>query len=133
MVGAGGLGSEVLKNLVMMGVGCNPDGNITVTDMDRVSRPNLVDQLLYQIDDLDRPKTPAAARALRNINPAAQIHALQEKFDTDTEGIFDSSFFKSVAGMSQDLGSQLYLSCYSVSTSTLLITWKFPVKFNGLR
>ncbi|KAG6558134.1 hypothetical protein Mapa_000315 [Marchantia paleacea] len=99
VVGAGGLGSEVLKNLVMMGVGCNPDGNITVTDMDRVSRPNLVDQLLYQIDDLDRPKTPAAARALRNINPAAQIHALQEKFDTDTEGIFDSSFFKSVAGV----------------------------------
>ncbi|KAL3688917.1 hypothetical protein R1sor_015226 [Riccia sorocarpa] len=99
VIGAGGLGSEVLKNLVMMGVGCNPDGNITVTDMDRVSRPNLVDQLLYQLDDLDRPKTPAAARALRTINPAAQIHALQEKVDADTEGIFDSSFFNSIAGV----------------------------------
>lgn len=101
VVGAGGLGSEVLKNLVMMGVGCNLRGNITVTDMDYVSRPNLVDQFLYRLDDVGRPKTPAAAKALRNINPAAKIHALQEIFDSDAENIFDSSFFKSISGISR--------------------------------
>ncbi|CAM6094398.1 unnamed protein product [Calypogeia fissa] len=99
VVGAGGLGSELLKNLVMMGVGCSLSGNITVTDMDRVSKPNLVDQLLYQLEDVDRPKTPTAARALRNINPAAQIHAFQDKFDTETEHIFDSTFFQSISGV----------------------------------
>jgi molybdopterin/thiamine biosynthesis adenylyltransferase len=77
VVGAGGLGCEVLKNMVLMGVGCSPDGCITVTDMDVVSKPNLTDQLLYQLEDVDRPKTPTAARALRAINPGAQIHALQ--------------------------------------------------------
>jgi molybdopterin/thiamine biosynthesis adenylyltransferase len=77
VVGAGGLGCEALKNLVMMGVGCSSNGSITITDMDVVSKPNLVDQLLYQLEDVDRAKAPAAARALRTINPSAQIHALQ--------------------------------------------------------
>lgn len=77
VVGAGGLGSEALKNLVLMGVGCSCNGSITVTDMDVISKPNLTDQLLYQLEDVDRAKTPTAARALRTINPAAQIHALQ--------------------------------------------------------
>ncbi|KAL2631033.1 hypothetical protein R1flu_015719 [Riccia fluitans] len=124
VVGAGGLGSEILKNLVMMGVGCNPDGNITVTDMDRVSRPNLVNQLLYQLEDLDRPKTPAAARALRSINPAAQIHALQEKFDADTEGIFDSSFFSSIAGVFSAVDSaqaRLYIDSRCVTNRKPMI------------
>jgi ubiquitin-activating enzyme E1 len=98
VVGAGGLGSELLKNLILMGVGCSLNGNITVTDIDRISKPNLVDQLLYQFDDVGRPKTLTAARALRNINPSAQIHSLQEKFDNDTEHIFDSSFFESIQG-----------------------------------
>lgn len=77
VVGAGGLGCEALKDLVLMGVGCSSNGSITVTDMDTVSKPNLVDQVLYQPEDVSRAKAPTAARALRTINPAAQIHALQ--------------------------------------------------------
>lgn len=77
VVGAGGLGCEALKDLVLMGVGCSSNGNITVTDMDTVSKPNLIDQVLYQPEDVSRAKAPTAARALRTINPAAQIHALQ--------------------------------------------------------
>ncbi|KAG0564881.1 hypothetical protein KC19_8G147300 [Ceratodon purpureus] len=63
-----------------MGVGCSSNGNISVTDMDTVSKPNLIDQVLYQPEDVSRAKAPTAARALRTINPAAQIHALQVYF-----------------------------------------------------
>lgn len=99
VVGAGGIGCELLKNLVLMGVGCNPDGSITVTDMDTVSRVNLPDQTLYQLSDVGRPKSPTAARALRSINSSAQVHALQERFESETENIFDSSFFESISGI----------------------------------
>ncbi|XP_024529342.1 ubiquitin-like modifier-activating enzyme 1 [Selaginella moellendorffii] len=112
VVGAGGIGSEVLKNLVLMGVGCGTSGRIVMTDMDSVSKANLVDQALYHIDDLDRPKTPTAARALRRINPAAQIHALQEKFDASSESLFDTSFFESMTGV---------ISAVDNSTSRLYI------------
>lgn len=99
VVGAGGIGCEVLKNLVLMGVGCSFNGSIVVTDMDCISKPNLTDQLLYHEDDLGRQKTPTAGRALRKMNPTAQIRAFQEKFDVETEGIFDSSFFQSISGV----------------------------------
>lgn len=99
VVGAGGIGCEVLKNLVLMGVGCNSNGSITITDMDRISKPNYSDQLLYHIDDLGKQKAPTAGRALRKINPEAQIHAFQEKFDVETENIFDSQFFQSISGV----------------------------------
>jgi len=97
-VGAGGIGCEVMKNLVLMGIGCSPNGSIIVTDMDNVSKPNMTNQVLYQVDDLGRTKTPSAARALRRINPAAQVRALHDKFGSETENIFDSSFFDSISG-----------------------------------
>lgn len=118
VVGAGGIGCEVLKNLVLMGVGCSFDGSITVTDMDYVSKPNLIDQLLYHIDDVGRPKTPTAGRALRKINPQAQIHALQEKFDSETEEVFDSSFFNSISGVFSAVdtaSSRLYIDMRCVT------------------
>lgn len=99
VVGAGGIGCEVLKNLVLMGVGCSSNGSITITDMDHISKPNYSEQLLYHIDDLGKQKAPTAGRALRKINPQAQIHAFQENFDVETENIFDSTFFQSVSGV----------------------------------
>ncbi|KAI5067456.1 hypothetical protein GOP47_0017984 [Adiantum capillus-veneris] len=99
VVGAGGIGCEVLKNLVLMGVGCNSSGSISIADMDRISKPNYSDQLLYHIDDLGKQKASTAGRALRKINPQAQVHTFQEKFDVETENIFDSAFFQSVSGV----------------------------------
>ncbi|KAJ7561520.1 hypothetical protein O6H91_03G031500 [Diphasiastrum complanatum] len=113
VVGAGGIGSELLKNLVLMGVGCSSEGQIVVTDMDNVSKSNLTNQALYQIEDIGRPKTPTAARALRRLNPAAQIHALQEKFELDSESVFDSSFFESISV--DTASSRLYIDMRCVS------------------
>lgn len=118
VVGAGGLGCEALKDLVLMGVGCSSNGCITVTDVDTVSKANLTDQVLYQAEDVSRAKAPTAARALRTINPAAQIHALTERFDPETETIFDSSFFNSIAGVFSAVdtsSSRLYLDARCVS------------------
>lgn len=47
-VGAGAIGCELLKNFAMMGLGCGPEGSITVTDMDTIEKSNLNRQFLFR-------------------------------------------------------------------------------------
>lgn len=47
-VGAGAIGCELLKNFAMVGLGCGPDGCITVTDMDTIEKSNLNRQFLFR-------------------------------------------------------------------------------------
>ena len=51
VVGAGALGCEALKNLVMMGFGKGEHGKIIVTDMDSIELSNLSRQFLYRQKD----------------------------------------------------------------------------------
>ena len=58
LVGAGAIGCEHLKNMSMMGIGCDSSGGVVVTDMDtiEVSNLNLDDiqgNLLTRITNLD--------------------------------------------------------------------------------
>ena len=47
-MGAGAIGCELLKNFAMMGLGCGPDGCVTVTDMDTIEKSNLNRQFLFR-------------------------------------------------------------------------------------
>ncbi|KAH6557154.1 hypothetical protein KP509_1Z131100 [Ceratopteris richardii] len=118
VVGAGSIGCEVLKNLVLMGVGCNSNGSIMITDMDCISKPNYSNQILYRMEDLGKEKAPTAGRALQKINPEAQIHTFQEKFDAETESIFDSTFLQSISGVFSAVdtaSSRLYIDMRCVT------------------
>lgn len=59
VIGAGALGNEVLKNLVLLGV-----GRILVVDFDTISISNLSRTVLFRPEDIGKRKAPvAAARA----------------------------------------------------------------------
>lgn len=59
VIGAGALGNEVLKNLVLLGV-----GRILVVDFDTISVSNLSRTVLFRPEDIGKRKAPvAAARA----------------------------------------------------------------------
>ena len=87
VVGAGAIGCELLKNFAMVGLGASPEGKIIVTDMDHIERSellflgflssspcdiclftflgNLNRQFLFRPYDVSRPKSIAAAKAIK--------------------------------------------------------------------
>ncbi len=64
IVGVGGLGTEVAKNLAALGV-----GTIYLCDMDYIEHSNLNRQILFVDAKEGEPKAEAAARFLTRINP----------------------------------------------------------------
>ena len=74
VVGAGALGNEVLKDLVLFGV-----EHITIVDFDRVEPSNLSRSVLFSRRDADLHiyKVDAAARRLREMNPRVEVRTLK--------------------------------------------------------
>lgn len=83
MIGAGAIGCEILKNWAMMGVATNGDGQITVTDMDRIEKSNLARQFLFRDSDIGKNKSEVACKAAtvmnKSLRTVAQTKALEEK------------------------------------------------------
>ncbi|MEN3335191.1 MAG: molybdopterin-synthase adenylyltransferase [Blastocatellia bacterium] len=64
VVGAGTTGNEVIKNLVLLGV-----GNITIVDTDVVEVVNLNRSILFREKDINCSKSIVAAERARELNP----------------------------------------------------------------
>ena len=64
IVGVGGLGTEIAKNLAMIGV-----GTIHLVDMDTIEYTNLNRQILFSDGDEGEAKAKIAAKNLKKLNP----------------------------------------------------------------
>ena len=73
VAGAGGLGSPVLLYLTSVGV-----GSITIIDNDKLDLSNLNRQILYNNNDLDKPKALTAQEKLKKLNPEIEIIGLNK-------------------------------------------------------
>jgi len=93
VVGAGAIGCELLKNFALLGVATASDGCLTVTDPDLIERSNLNRQFLFREDDIRKPKSETAAKAVKKLCPAMQIRAATEKVCPATEDVFGNVFF----------------------------------------
>ena len=71
VVGAGALGNEVIKNLVLSGI-----GHLTLVDPDHVEWSNLSRSVLFTEEDVGRPKAQVAASAARRLNPNTNVSAI---------------------------------------------------------
>lgn len=73
VVGCGALGNEVLKNLVLLGV-----GHIVAIDFDKVEIGNLSRSVLFSKSDADahRMKVDVIAERLKAMNPALEVKTI---------------------------------------------------------
>lgn len=71
VVGCGALGNEVLKNLVLMGI-----GHLIVVDFDRVEASNLTRSVLFRRSDVGCSKTEVVCKRLKELNPELDVLAI---------------------------------------------------------
>lgn len=98
LVGAGAIGCEILKNFALIGLGAGEEGHVTVTDMDYIERSNLNRQFLFRSQDIGKPKSEVAARAVKAMNPQMNITAHQNCLATESEQVYDYHFFTGLDG-----------------------------------
>jgi ubiquitin-like 1-activating enzyme E1 B len=90
VIGAGGIGCELIKNLAQMGV-----GSMTVVDLDTIDISNLNRQFLFRREHVGKPKAQIASLAAKRLNPRMQVEYLCEnvkKFNHSFVAKFDVVF-----------------------------------------
>ncbi|KAL5015056.1 hypothetical protein ScPMuIL_009326 [Solemya velum] len=102
LVGAGAIGCEMLKNWALMGLACG-DGNVFVTDMDRIEKSNLNRQFLFRPWDVQKTKSSTAAAAAKEMNPNLKITPQENRVGPDTENIYTDEFFEVLDGVTNAL------------------------------
>lgn len=86
MVGAGGIGCELLKNLVLTGF-----GEIHVVDLDTIDLSNLNRQFLFSHEHIKKAKALVAKESAGKFNPNVKIEAYHANIK---DAQFDVDFFK---------------------------------------
>ncbi|KAI0301596.1 hypothetical protein B0F90DRAFT_1718560 [Multifurca ochricompacta] len=86
IVGAGGIGCELLKNVVLAGF-----GQITLLDLDTIDLSNLNRQFLFRKKDVKQSKAIVAARTASAFNPNVQIKPIHGDVKDPQ---FDLAWFK---------------------------------------
>lgn len=86
VVGAGGIGCELLKTLVL-----SKYTDLTVVDMDTIDMTNLNRQFLFRREDVGRPKAEVAAEIITRLRPEVVIKGLKTSI-TSLKSDFFSQF-----------------------------------------
>ncbi|KAJ8516028.1 hypothetical protein ONZ45_g6634 [Pleurotus djamor] len=86
LVGAGGIGCELLKNIVLIGF-----GHITLLDLDTIDLSNLNRQFLFRKKDVKQSKALVAAKTAAAFNPNVHIKPIHGNIK---EPQFDVQWFQ---------------------------------------
>ncbi|SCV06071.1 LANO_0H21462g1_1 [Lachancea nothofagi CBS 11611] len=78
LVGAGGIGCELLKNLVLMGF-----GEIHVVDLDTIDLSNLNRQFLFRQRDIKQSKATTAVKAIEHVSNSKLVAHQANIMDVD--------------------------------------------------
>ncbi len=71
VIGAGALGNEILKNLVLLGF-----ERIVIVDLDKIEESNLSRTILYRGSDIGSYKADVAAKSVKALAPNAKVKSI---------------------------------------------------------
>jgi len=114
LFGVGGVGSWCAEGLIRGGI-----GHLTLVDSDRVSVTNVNRQLMATVSTIGEVKVEAMKRRLLDINPEADVTALQKIYEDETAGQFDLNSYDYVLDAVDSLKDKMDLivnACNSSAT-----------------
>ncbi|GIX41175.1 MAG: hypothetical protein KatS3mg129_0908 [Leptospiraceae bacterium] len=87
IIGIGAIGNELLKNMVLLGI-----GNISIIDYDKIEIHNLTRSVLFREKDIGKFKVQVAKKRAKNLNPDPRITI--KEYNDDFYNIVDLSFLE---------------------------------------
>merc|ERR1712079_192618 len=72
-------------------------------DMDIIERSNLNRQFLFRPYDVQKPKSSAAAKAIKAMNPNVNVEAQENREGAETESTYSDEFFEGLDGVANAL------------------------------
>ena len=127
--GVGGVGSWCAESLVRSGI-CD----ITLVDADKVCITNINRQLLATTSTIDGVKVDVMKRRLLDINPSAQITALEKRYDESSADEFNLNDYDYVIDAIDSLADKALLIRNACdSTATLFASMGAALKTDSSR
>lgn len=127
--GVGGVGSWCAESLVRSGI-CN----ITLVDADKVCITNINRQLLATTSTIDGVKVKVMKRRLLDINPSAQVTALEKRYNESAAGEFNLNDYDYVIDAIDSLSDKALLIRNACdSTATLFASMGAALKTDSSR
>ncbi|GAC97279.1 hypothetical protein PHSY_004864 [Pseudozyma hubeiensis SY62] len=116
VVGAGGIGCELLKNLVLTGF-----GNIEIIDLDTIDLSNLNRQFLFQKQHIKKPKSIVAKQTASSFNPLVNIVAHHANIKEPRFGVSYFQGFDLVLNALDNLDARRWVNKMCVASGVPLL------------
>lgn len=116
MIGAGGIGCELLKNLVLSGF-----SDIEVIDLDTIDVSNLNRQFLFRPHHVKREKALVAVESAKAFNPDVKLVAHHGNVKTSQFGISYIKQFDIVMNALDNISARKHVNRLCLATKTPLI------------
>ncbi len=114
--GIGGVGSWCAESLIRSGI-----QHLTIVDSDRVCMTNINRQLHATTLTVGEVKTEALKKRLLEINPAAEITAIQKIYNKDNHDFFELDKYDFIIDAIDSLGSKTHLIRQATRTNAVFI------------
>ncbi len=111
LFGAGGVGSWCAEMLIRSGI-----GHLTIVDSDRVCITNVNRQLMATMKTIGQVKVEVLKQRLLEINPDAEITALQQVYSPETSESFGLGTFDFIIDAIDSLSNKIHLIQQSCKT-----------------
>ena len=115
--GIGGVGSWCAESLVRSGI-----GHLTIVDSDRVCITNINRQLMATAKTVGKVKTDVLRERLLEINPKADIVALQKIYSPETSESFELDTYDFIIDGIDSLSNKVHLLQTATKTSATLFS-----------